>query len=200
MIEPSISDLTRKGAPETRARDARARRSMENLHEALVTLIELRPFEEITVDEIVEQAGVGRSTFYRHYADKDDLIDQLAQDEIDQLFDLTVPLLLQAGSWTSCLALANYVHERRRLWKALLAGGAVGVMREAFINRSTAKAIASAADDADLVVPASLAAACGVASTVEVLSWWLRQSNPVALEDIARYLQRLVVRPSFGHE
>jgi len=32
-----------------------------------------KSFEEITVQDLLERAGVGRSTFYVHYRDKDDL-------------------------------------------------------------------------------------------------------------------------------
>jgi hypothetical protein len=40
---------------------------------ALVALMQEKSFEEITVQDLLERAGVGRSTFYVHYRDKDDL-------------------------------------------------------------------------------------------------------------------------------
>jgi AcrR family transcriptional regulator len=53
--------------------DPRARRTRDALGDALVALIEERPFESITVQDVLDRAGVGRSTFYAHYSDKEDL-------------------------------------------------------------------------------------------------------------------------------
>ena len=40
----------------------------------LVALIQERPIDEVTVQEVLDRASVGRSTFYLHYRDKDDLL------------------------------------------------------------------------------------------------------------------------------
>ena len=53
--------------------DRRILRTRDTLGEALVGLIREKPFDEITVQEILDRAGVERSTFYTHYRDKDDL-------------------------------------------------------------------------------------------------------------------------------
>ncbi len=89
----SSAEFTRQGAPAIRARDARARRTMQLLNDALLSLVETTPFERITVDDIVERAGIGRSTFYRHFETKEALIDEIATTEIVRLVDLTFPLL-----------------------------------------------------------------------------------------------------------
>ena len=53
--------------------DRRIRRTRDTLGDALVELIREKPFDSITVQEILDRAGVGRSTFYTHYSDKQDL-------------------------------------------------------------------------------------------------------------------------------
>ena len=42
--------------------------------ESLLLLMNQKPFEEITVGEIVRKAGVNRSTYYRHFEKKEDII------------------------------------------------------------------------------------------------------------------------------
>src|SRR5262249_5226307 len=54
--------------------DRRAARSRAKLHEALLCLMAQRSYETITVEDICDRASVSRSTFYSHYAGKDDLI------------------------------------------------------------------------------------------------------------------------------
>ena len=52
----------------------RSRRTCERLGSALLTLILEKPIDELTVQEVLNRAAVGRSTFYVHYRDKDDLL------------------------------------------------------------------------------------------------------------------------------
>ena len=56
--------------------DLRVRRTRKLLQTALMELTIQKGFETVTVKDICEQAMVNRATFYRHYADKYDLLDQ----------------------------------------------------------------------------------------------------------------------------
>ena len=53
--------------------DRRIRRTRNRLGNALIALIQEKPIDRLTVQEVLDRAGVGRSTFYLHYRDKDDL-------------------------------------------------------------------------------------------------------------------------------
>lgn len=61
-----------KAAP--KSIDARALRTRHLLAEALMSLGAARGVDDLDVGEIVEEAGVARSTFYAHYAGKDDFL------------------------------------------------------------------------------------------------------------------------------
>ena len=54
--------------------DARVRRTRDALGDALVALMQEKPFETITIQDVLDRAHVSRSTFYSHYSDKDDLL------------------------------------------------------------------------------------------------------------------------------
>ena len=54
--------------------DRRIQKTTNLLREALVSLIAEKPFDSIVVKEILDRANVGRSTFYMHFRDKDDLL------------------------------------------------------------------------------------------------------------------------------
>jgi len=68
-----------KGKP-----DRRVQRTRQLLRDALVSLILGKGYQKITVQDIIDRANVGRSTFYSHYRDKEDLLfsgfDELAHD------------------------------------------------------------------------------------------------------------------------
>jgi AcrR family transcriptional regulator len=59
---------------EKRSKDRRIQKMTNLLHEALGTLIREKPYDEISVQEILDRANVGRSTFHMHFRDKDDLL------------------------------------------------------------------------------------------------------------------------------
>ncbi|MEU7763799.1 helix-turn-helix domain-containing protein [Nocardia sp. NPDC049190] len=59
---------------EGRSTDRRVRRTRNVLHRALIELVLERGYDRVTVRDILTRADVGRSTFYTHYRDKDDLL------------------------------------------------------------------------------------------------------------------------------
>jgi len=54
--------------------DARVRRTRDALGDALIALMQEKPFDTIKVQDVLDRAQVSRSTFYAHYSDKDDLL------------------------------------------------------------------------------------------------------------------------------
>ncbi len=54
--------------------DRRVQRTQALLQDALLALIEEKGYAAITVQDILDRANLGRSTFYMHYRDKDDLL------------------------------------------------------------------------------------------------------------------------------
>ena len=54
--------------------DVRVRRTHERLGSALVALIQEKSIDDVTVQEVLDRASVGRSTFYLHFRDKNDLL------------------------------------------------------------------------------------------------------------------------------
>src|SRR5260370_6047850 len=54
--------------------DRRSARTRRALHEALISLILRKGYDGITIQEIIDEADVGRATFYAHYRGKEDLL------------------------------------------------------------------------------------------------------------------------------
>jgi AcrR family transcriptional regulator len=59
---------------EKRAKDRRVQKTQSLLREALVSLIRERRYDSIVIKEILNRANVGRSTFYTHFRNKDELL------------------------------------------------------------------------------------------------------------------------------
>lgn len=74
-----------------RPQSSRAARRQENLlkllHALEALLAEGETFTELSVERLVARAGVSRSTFYVHFADKGDLLREVTSDLVDQLLE-----------------------------------------------------------------------------------------------------------------
>jgi AcrR family transcriptional regulator len=72
-------------APSKKKTDARVRRTRDALGDALIALMQEKPFDTITVQNVLDRAHVSRSTFYSHYSDKDDLLMSDAEEFFEAL-------------------------------------------------------------------------------------------------------------------
>lgn len=169
-------------------------RTRAALREALLVLLEHKPFDQITIREIAVQSGTGYATFFRHYETKAALLNDLAADQISELIKLTFPVLIETNSRAAAGALCRYVDERRKLWSALLTGGAAGTMREEFIRQ--ARQIPPLPSKSSTWLPDDLKVIYGVCSTVEIVAWWLQPGNDFTIEQVAEILDRLVIAPT----
>lgn len=71
---PTMSNTSAVPVRELRSIDPRVERSTHALGRALIELVQERPFDDITVQQILDRAGVGRATFYAHYRNKEDVL------------------------------------------------------------------------------------------------------------------------------
>lgn len=173
--------------------DARQIRSRNALTGALLALLEEKPFDQITIREISARAGTGYATFFRHYPTKEALLSDIASEEIAGLLAMTAPIVHAANSLESSVAVCCHVGRHRKLWSALLTGGAAGILREEFIRQ--ARALAHGAPRPESWLPADLAVVYATGGTVDLLAWWLSQDEDYPAEQIGGILDRLIIAP-----
>jgi AcrR family transcriptional regulator len=173
--------------------DARMRKTRAALNEAMLSLLEEKTFDQITIREIALRADVGYATFFRHFDTKEALLNDLAANEISHLMKLALPTLMETGGQAAALALFRFVEEHRRLWTALLTGGAAGILRKEFVRQ--AGKVRGVNLDHSAWLPAELATIYGVSATVEIIAWWLERGRNLSVDKIAQILNRLVIAP-----
>lgn len=69
------------------AQDRRITKTRKAIYSAFLQLLNQKGYETITVQEIIDLADVGRSTFYSHYESKELLLDELCQKLFHHLFE-----------------------------------------------------------------------------------------------------------------
>jgi AcrR family transcriptional regulator len=178
----------------SRPDDARARRSRAALQRALLEGIEKKPIDQISIREITAAAGVSYPTFFRNYASKEELVGDIAREEIDQILALMLSLLDKKDPHLSADAVCDYIQHRRALWTTLLTTSASAVMRDEFIRM--ARQIVRERGQFNVGLPVELAAAWVFAGLFEILAWWLRQPKDYPLRNVSQFLEVLVLGPS----
>ena len=173
--------------------DPRAVRSRKALHDALLALLEVKPLEQITIRDIVAEAGIGYTTWFRHYPTKEALLDDVAAEQIGNIINLSMQVMdahdLRAGS----MALFSYVKAHRPLWITLLTGGAAATIRDEFLRQ--AREIAGGRAPSESWLPTDVGFILIISGTIELLGWWLRQARPLPIDQIAEMHDRVVVTP-----
>ena len=99
--------------------DRRIQRTRQLLLNALIALILEKGYETITVQDIIDRANVGRSTFYSHFQDKEDLLLSGLENLRDVFEGFQKQVFPETSSWGFSLALFQHAEAQRPAFKAL---------------------------------------------------------------------------------
>lgn len=171
--------------------DRRVRRTRTTLIHALQDLILEKGYDAVTVQDILDRADVGRSTFYAHFRDKDDLLAngvELLHTEIDGAIALADH---GRAPSVSEIALVVFQHaERNHRGFGAMMGGNSGeiVIRtarryfEGHIRDEIAASPAGVPDPAivDAVVDFQASA------LISLVTWWLDSGSTLSAEEMHR--------------
>ncbi len=167
-------------------KDQRVLRTDRRLREAFVSLVRERGYPAVTIREVVQRAGVGRSTFYTHYGDLDELHGRWLED-FSPRSGGDRPLLDFARTFL------EHAHTQRRYWRDT-ARAEHGVK---FRRRFRRNLLALAREEAKRIVPARNPAVIEAVSRwlagayAEVLFWWIDAPADLSPDLINGVLQRL---------
>ncbi|GHO49727.1 TetR/AcrR family transcriptional regulator [Ktedonospora formicarum] len=160
--------------------DRRSTRTQRLLGEALVALLLEKRYDAITVQDILERADIGRSTFYEHYWDKEDLLTSQAEWLVESLgnqFEQSSKSHPHDPSvWLPSLALFEHIATHYHHYQALLRGGAVTIFTQTLQQqlrmrvRTQLQATWTRSNEEDVL---DAVASYVVGTFVTLMQWWL---------------------------
>ena len=193
--------------------DRRVLRTRQALKDALNSLVLEKGYEAVTIEEITERANVGRTTFYLHYRDKEDLlmrsIEELVEDLVTQM--ARIPLhasLLQGEAGLSAPPLAQtltlpYLHVAHNsdLYRIILRGegtySATRRLRE-IITEAIEIMITTVLEREQLesnpLVPRPVLLSHLAGAWLGQMDWWLEHDMPYPPEQMATMFRTMLMR------
>ena len=180
-------------APETT--DPRILRSRRMLMQALVRLLTQKEFEDISIQEITDEATLNRATFYLHYPDKNALLQAMTAARFRDL------IARRGLSFTDCdgalraiaLGVCDYLAETTgcptQLAKMPIEGSIIPVVESMFLEGAAQHEMAESADSA-LIATTAAWAVFGAARR------WFQTPDRISAEEMAAKIETLV-RPIF---
>jgi AcrR family transcriptional regulator len=170
--------------------DVRIRRTRSLLSNALVALMQEKSIDKITVQEVLDRATVGRSTFYLHYRDKDDLFLCVLEDGLEMWS--TALLRKREKSYRVAPVAEFFMHvgDAKKLYRALVDSGRIHTffeLAQGYFARSIAKHLKEMGLE-NLVQGELDARSHALAGNLlSLLKWWLdrgAKESPKAMDEL----------------
>jgi AcrR family transcriptional regulator len=179
------------GKKTPKEKDRRVQRTHKLLLDAFISLILERGYNAVTIGDVVQRAGVGRSTFYTHFADLEELLVSRASGNWFREFAADGRNERRAFGFTR--PFLEHVHEQRRLWCALVGKRGGEAVKQRF-RQSLLEVISE--DVAALAGRQPKAVRDGIVHYVtgafmELVFWWLDARTTLAPSDIDALFRHL---------
>ena len=167
------------------AQDRRITKTRKAIYAAFLQLLNQKNFESITVQEIIDLADVGRSTFYSHYESKELLLDELCRYLFHHLFERVGNLTIEEylthifshfkknQDHVTSLLFSKNDYFLRQLQKEL----------EHHVYPMIAKDLQVSYPK----IPASYLKHFVVSNFIETLTWWLKKGKSYKEDQVVRF-------------
>ncbi|MFC7678437.1 TetR/AcrR family transcriptional regulator [Paenibacillus sp. GCM10028914] len=186
--------------------DRRIVRTKKALRDALTALMKEKTFDEITVSDLTTRADINRGTFYLHYRDKYDLLEQseeeimegirqtkskkklLKREDIPRFDFMNEPIPVVTE-------LFEYLQENAEFMTVIL--GAKGdpafhVKLKSVMRDIMAEGILLHLKEEDLIVPLGYLSAYAISAQLGVIQHWLDTGMKESPEEVSLIISRLV--------
>ena len=100
--------------------DLRVQRTRHRIQDALISLTVEKGYPAITVQDMVDRAEINRSTFYRHYLDKDEVLQRYMDEVIGVFFTDVPPSEGQTASLNGIVRLFHHIQTVSEFYRIML--------------------------------------------------------------------------------
>lgn len=180
--------------------DLRVIKTLQQIDHALLTLLKELPFQKITVNLLCKTALINRSTFYKYYTDKYDLLDRYIdrillefQEHVNVDFVITNPEQMGDEFYQSPFrSLTSFLFTKKEeylvLWNASIERHPYNEMTNLIYTQILEKLLSAYPDLSQKQVYCELYAQLFSSNMMTLISWWLNNTHTVSAEDVQKIM------------
>ena len=174
--------------------DRRIQRTRQLLLNSLIQLILEKGYEAITIQDVIDRANIGRSTFYSHFQDKEALLLSGFENLRDVFEGFQKQSSGDSAGWGLVLALFQHAEENRQVFKALF-GKQTGTVVLNHIQKALTvnlkEHIQKTFSKKKPPVPLDVFVQYFVNAFLGLLVWWLDSDAAYSAEEMVEYFRKL---------
>jgi len=172
--------------------DRRQQKTRRAIFQAFSTLLKTRRFENITVQQIIDEANIGRSTFYAHFETKDALLKAMCTDIFQHVFSehLMSERTHDFSEHHSFPSRVTHILYHLKDNEKDIIGIFTSESSDAFMRyfrEYLAELFSSCKNAYPAEIPADFVQNYLVGSFVEAVKWWIADGMKHTPEEVARY-------------
>lgn len=177
--------------------DRRRQKTREAVFAALGRLLKQKSYHKITVQEIIDEANVGRTTFYAHFETKDDLLRELCEELFAHIVDSALDAAHTHGRYSDApapnsvfLHLFQHLEQDDRNVLELLCCKSSDLFLRYFkdsLNAMVRSWLSGASHGEWEDLPEDFLVNHISSTFVETVLWWLKNRRKQAPEELMRY-------------
>lgn len=186
--------------------DRRQQKTRDAIFEAFSTLLSSKSYTKITVQEIIDEANVGRSTFYSHFETKDELLKAMCTDIFEHVFsdslnsENTHDFSLSDGDSDSMIThILYHLRDNKKNISGILSCESGDMFLRFFKQYLNELIVLHMLEDfkhKNTDIPYDFLLNHISGSFVEMVHWWIKNSMKQSPEDLTKYFLA-VMRPIF---
>ena len=177
--------------------DRRVQRTRELLQKSLIDLINEYGYEAITIQDIVDRADIGRTTFYLHYSSKDELLMSCHGSIIREFHigarHLSREQFLSTDTPTGMISAYKHLLEKRALLYSVFQGrNSLSILRQIrdWNAQEMQANLHSVFVEKESAIPFDLLANYLAGAQIAMLQWWLEKRRTHTPESVAHTFHR----------
>lgn len=184
--------------------DRRQQKTRTAIFSAFTSLLAEKSYSKITVQEIIDAANVGRTTFYAHFETKDDLLKELCEELFGHIIGSAMDCTHTHGLYSDGSApesvfchLLQHLQENEKNIIALLSCESSEMFLRFFkdsLNELVRSQFINQNRKANTDIPEDFLINHISGSFVEMVLWWIKGHRKQTPEDLDRYF-RAVIEP-----